>query len=103
MEEGTSLEIPSREFGLVVGDLAEFRFLSSTTRKDAAGQILEDWEDDCTELASLSVELTGAGQGALVPVTLESKVTEVGTLELWFRAREGDGRWKLEFNVRDRD
>ena len=37
----------------------------------------------------------------VVPVTLESIVTETGMLELWCVA--GDGRrWKLEFNVRER-
>jgi hypothetical protein len=29
-------------------------------------------------------------------------VTEVGTLELWCVGRNDAGRWKLEFNVRDR-
>jgi hypothetical protein len=38
MEEGTDAAIPAREFGLVVGEPAEFRFLSSTIRKqDHAG------------------------------------------------------------------
>jgi hypothetical protein len=29
-------------------------------------------------------------------------VTEVGTLELWCLGRDGKQRWKLEFNVRER-
>ncbi|RPJ75738.1 MAG: Hsp70 family protein, partial [Acidobacteria bacterium] len=44
MEEGTEAEIRQREFGLVVGEPAEFRFLSSITRKnDALGSLIEDW------------------------------------------------------------
>ena len=39
--------------------------------------------------------------GELVPVTLRSRVTEVGTLELWCVARDGGRRWKLEYNVRE--
>ena len=35
----------------------------------------------------------------MVPVHLHSKVTEVGTLELWCHSRDGKQRWKLEFNV----
>ena len=35
-----------------------------------------------------------------VPVTLASKCTEIGTLELACVSKEGN-RWKLEFNVRD--
>jgi hypothetical protein len=37
----------------------------------------------------------------VVPVTLESNVTETGMLELWCVAADGR-RWKLEFNVRER-
>jgi len=44
MEEGTEAKIPDREFGLVVGEPAEFRFLSSSVRKqDHVGHLLEDW------------------------------------------------------------
>jgi len=32
---------------------------------------------------------------------LESRVTEIGTLELWCNAKNGDDRWKLELNIRD--
>jgi hypothetical protein len=38
-----------------------------------------------------------------VPVQLESLVTELGTLELWCVARDGKGRWKLEYSVRERE
>ena len=34
MEEGTEADVPSSELGLVVGEPAVFRFLSSTTRRD---------------------------------------------------------------------
>jgi hypothetical protein len=33
-------------------------------------------------------------------VRLTTRVTEVGTLEVWCVARDGARRWKLEFNVR---
>jgi hypothetical protein len=36
-----------------------------------------------------------------VPVTLSARCTEIGTLELFCVSREGDNRWRLEFNVRD--
>ena len=50
MEEGTSVALPDREFGLVVGEPAEFRFLSSLVRKtDRAGALIEDWGDDLEE------------------------------------------------------
>ena len=36
----------------------------------------------------------------LVPVRLEVKVTEVGTLELWSASTDSKQRWRLEYNVR---
>ena len=43
MEEGTTAEVPGREFGLYVGQPVEFRFLSSSTRKgDAVGDFIEE-------------------------------------------------------------
>jgi hypothetical protein len=104
MEEGTSAAIAGREFGLAVGEPAEFRFLSSTIRKnDRPGALIEDWGDELEELGPLEVTLTGGGDDSadLTPVTLESRVTEIGTLELWCRERDGEGRWKLELNIRE--
>jgi len=105
MEEGTSAAIPDRQFGLIVGEPAEFRFLSSTVRKtDQPGALIEDWGDELEELSPLEVTLELKGkEDAAIPVTLESRVTEVGTLELWCVGRSRRERWKLELNIRERD
>ncbi len=104
MEEGTEATISGREFGLVVGEPAEFRFLSSSARKqDKAGSLLEDWGADIEELSPLEVTLKLDGkQGAVVPVRLETRVTELGTLEVWCVSRDGANRWKLELNIREK-
>ncbi len=103
MEEGTSLTFPNRQFGLVVGEPAEFRFFYSATRKnDEAGTLIDDIGGDLEELSPMEVSLESTGNaGEYVPVTLESIVTETGVLQLWCVARDGR-RWKLEFNVRER-
>ena len=104
MEEGSEAVIPGREFGLVVGEPAEFRFLSSRVRKqDKAGSLLEDWGDELEELSPLEVTLQVEGQqGAVLPVRLETRITELGTLEVWCVTRDGTQRWKLELNIRER-
>jgi molecular chaperone DnaK (HSP70) len=100
MEEGTDVRIPNREFGLVVGEPAEFRFFNSAVRKnDEPGSLIEDVGDDLAELSPVEVNLTGSS-GDVVPVSLETIVTETGLLQLWCVARDGR-RWKLEFNVRE--
>jgi hypothetical protein len=102
MEEGTSASIPQREFALIVGEPAEFRFFQSAARRDdSAGTLIEDPGADLTELSPVQVNLPADGNaGQFVPVTLESVVTETGLLQLWCVARDGR-RWKLEFNVRE--
>jgi Hsp70 protein len=104
MEEGTEAKISEREFGLVVGEPAEFRFLSSTVRKqDQVGNLLEDWGEQIEELSPLEVTLKLDGQeGSVLPVRLETRVTEVGTLEVWCVSRDGGHRWKLELNIREK-
>ncbi len=104
MEEGSESDVPGQEFGLVVGEPAEFRFLGSNVRRnDTVGTVVEEWEGQVEELSPMTATLESAGkEGRTVPVRLHSKVTEVGTLELWCLGREKDQRWKLEFNVRER-
>ncbi len=104
MEEGTEADIPGQEFGLIVGAPAEFRFLGSTVRRsDTPGTLVEEWEGQIDELAPVTTTLEAPGkEGVMVPVHLHSKVTEIGTLELWCQSRDGKQRWKLEYSVRDR-
>ncbi|MFO0948379.1 MAG: Hsp70 family protein [Planctomycetota bacterium] len=102
-EEGSEVELAQREFGLVVGAPAVFRFLGSSQRRgDAVGTFVEDWEETIEELAPLETTLEADGDaGQAIPVRLHGKVTEVGTLELWCQSRDGKRKWKLEFNVRE--
>jgi hypothetical protein len=104
MEEGTEGDVPGQEFGLIVGEPADFRFFGSTVRRtDPIGTLVEEWEGQIDELSPLTTTLEAPGsEGRLVPVHLHSKVTEIGTLELSCLSRDGKQRWKLEFNVRER-
>jgi hypothetical protein len=102
MEEGTETRIPGREFGLVVGQPAEFRFFTSATRKnDQPGDLIEDFGDALEELSPMEVSFDAGETSEVVPVSFESIVTETGMLQLWCVSRDGR-RWKLEFNVRER-
>ncbi len=107
LEEGSTVELPDDELGLIVGETSNFRFFAAATRKDDGPGTLID--ADAPGLAELDpveklVEADGERKsGELVPVRLEAHVTEVGTLELWCVARDGRGRWKLEYSVRERD
>ncbi|MCC7383938.1 MAG: Hsp70 family protein [Deltaproteobacteria bacterium] len=108
MEEGTTLKVPSAELGLVVGEPVEFRFLSATSRKqDRPGDVLDEyeWPEHLTETAPLCATLAAEGltPGSVVPVRLEVKVTEIGTVEIWSVQTNGPGRWRLELNLREQE
>jgi len=105
MEEGTETDVPGPDFGLVVGEPTEFRFLASTTRRDdPVGLVLDRWSrDDLQELSPVETALAADADatGDMVPVRLHSRLNEVGTLELSCHSTRDDRRWKLEFNVRE--
>jgi len=107
LEEGSTVDLPDDELGLIVGETSTFRFFAAATRKeDGAGALVDADEDGIVELDPVEklVPVEGERQaGDMVPVKLEAHVTEVGTLELWCVARDGQGRWKLEYSVRERD
>jgi hypothetical protein len=103
MEEGSELELPGQEFGLVVGEPVHFRFFgSSTRRQDRIGDMLDSWgPDELTELNEIQATLPAEGRapGDVVQVKLHALATEAGTLALAAVSNEGQ-RWKVEFDVR---
>ena len=104
MQEGSELLIEGRDFGLLTGQPAEFRFYSSAVRSgDQPGQILADAEHELEETSLLEIDLPPLPDfpaGQVVPVQINSVVTELGTLELWMKHTNSDRRWKVEFQVR---
>ena len=104
MQEGSELLIEEREFGLLTGHPAEFRFYSSAVRSgDRPGQILPDAERELEETSLLEINLPALSDfpaGQVIPVQINSVVTELGTLELWMKHINSDRRWKVEFQVR---
>jgi molecular chaperone DnaK (HSP70) len=72
MEEGTQIDVPSGEIGLVLGEPVQFRFFSSLVRKhDAPGDLLSRWgEDELQETDSLETCLpaSDASEQTHVPV-----------------------------------
>ena len=104
MEEGTELDVPGQEIGLVLGEEAQFRFFSSSARKtDRPGDFLPSVQElqESDPITATLPAAKGAEQD-YVPVTFHTKVTELGMLELWCHSTTSADKWKLEFNVRER-
>lgn len=104
MEEGTEVALSDLELGLVVGEPVRLRFFGSSVRRaDQVGTMLDFWgPEELVELQEIELNLPAAGRaaGEVVPVTLEARVTDIGTLELNAVPVGGTDRWKVEFDVR---
>ncbi|MCS6865919.1 MAG: Hsp70 family protein [Gemmataceae bacterium] len=103
MQEGDEVRMPEPVLQLALGQPVLFPLYSSTVRgDDKPGQLLRLPEQSLLRLPPLHTILRGGKRTGVkhVPVTLAAKCTEIGTLELYCEAKEGN-RWRLEFNVRD--
>jgi molecular chaperone DnaK (HSP70) len=102
MEEGTTTKPTERGFNLIVGEPAKFDFLSSVVRTgDEVGMLIDDWEEEIEPITTIETTLDG-NYGTVIPVSIQIKLTEIGTLELWCVSRQDSSRWKLEFSLREK-
>lgn len=107
MEEGSQADVPSQQFGLVIGQPVQFQFFGSTVRRDdPVGTHLDWWQpEELEELAPIQVTLEADGdrkEGDIVPVRLSSRVTELGTLSVEAIAIDNGQKWHVEFDVREK-
>lgn len=106
LEEGSSVQIPNLEFGLVLGETVDFQFFMGKERpQDQIGAVVQNPEEALEELSTLEVQLpqqeSGTDDNSIINVRLRVTLTELGALELWCDSTSDDRSWKLEFNLRD--
>ncbi len=104
LEEGQEIHLEKPELELALGQPVLFPLYTSTVRAgDKACDVLRLQPEQLLQLAPLQTVLRGGRRSGTkrVPVTLAARSTAIGTLELFCEAKEGDNRWRLEFNVRD--
>ncbi|MDB6041310.1 MAG: Chaperone protein DnaK, partial [Verrucomicrobiales bacterium] len=101
-EEGETVELRAREFQLILGKPVRFPlYYSGGDAIDPSGSVV-DIREDMAELPPIHTILAGSQskqQG--IPVYLRSRLTEIGTLELWCVSSVGKSdQWRLEFELR---
>ena len=104
MEEGESREIAEPEFELLANRPVAFPLFTATDRTgEQAGDVLTAAPGELAPLPPIRTVLRYGRKllEATLPVHLEVRLTEIGTLELWCRSRTTDHRWRLEFRLRD--
>jgi molecular chaperone DnaK (HSP70) len=107
LEEGSRVEL-ERDFALVTNRPVSFKLYSSTSRADQPGDLvgvgdgLPDMSADDSDLLELPpiVTVLRARGRSRVDVRLETRVTELGSLEIWCHEPASDERWRLTFDIR---
>lgn len=103
MQDGQQLEVSSREFGLITNRPVEFPLFSSTgPSAHAVGEVLNLERAELHQLPALQTVVKFGKQkaGTEVPVRLQARRTELGTLELSCFSKMSGARFKLEFDLR---
>ena len=102
-EPGQDIEMPDRQFDLLVSEPVEFPLYTSSIRlTDKPGELVAVDPEQMTALPPIRTVLKTRSrkERGAVAVRLHAKLTEIGTLELWYREVGGDRTWRLQFDVR---
>lgn len=103
MQEGQSLEVSEKEFQLITNRPVAFPLYATTSpRHDLVGSVLTLPAEDLHELPPLQTVIKFGKQkaGTKVPVRIQVRRTELGTLELSCLSKMSGARFKLEFDLR---
>jgi hypothetical protein len=103
LDEGTDLELGDRPFEVLANQPVRFDLFSSSFRtRDRMGQLVS-LDDTFMRLPPLQtvIQFGKKGVKTTIPVRIEAKYTELGTLALWCRSSISDHRWRLQFQLRD--
>ena len=104
-EEGQEVEI-DKKFQVITNKPVKFTLFSSTIRQDDhVGDIVEINQDEFVRLPPLQTVLKYGrrGQDKQIPVSIGSKITAIGTLELYCRSLSSPHRWRLQFELRSQE
>lgn len=102
-EEGFEAQLDQPSFEVLTNQPAAFQITSSSTRLgDRLGDVVTLSESEVTPLPFVRTVLRFGKKAAAqtLPVKLATRLTEIGTLELWCRSQKSPHTWQLQFDVR---
>ena len=102
-EPGQDFALTDRVFHLTISEPVEFPlYVSSTRLADLPGQLLPLDREQMSPLPPIRTVLKARSrrETGTLPVTLQSHLTEIGTIDLACKEVGGDRIWKLQFDVR---
>lgn len=102
-QPGQDIALSQRRFDLLVHQPVEFPlYVSSVRLTDRPGDVVAVDAEQMKSLPPIRTALKTSGkkQAGSISVELHSRLTEIGTLELWCAEAGRDRRWRLQFDVR---
>jgi molecular chaperone DnaK (HSP70) len=102
-EPGQDFALRERPLDLLISEPVEFPlFVSSIRLADAPGEMVPVDREQMTPLPPIRTALRTRrkSERGHVPVHLHTRLTEIGTLELWCSEIGGERSWRLQFDVR---
>lgn len=101
-DSNEELVVGEHRFELVVSEPVQFPvFVSSVRTTDELGQLIDVDLDQMTALPPVRTVLKTRGSNdERVTVTVHTRLTEIGTLDLWCAEEGGNRSWRLQFDVR---
>ena len=102
-EPGDSPLLIDQEFEILTGEPVQFPiFVSGTRLTDKPGEIVPIDPEQMTSLPPIRTVLQSRTKNdqAQVRAQISTRLTEIGTLEMWCHQVEGKRRWQLQFDVR---
>jgi hypothetical protein len=102
-EPGQTIDLPDRQFELLVSEPVEFPlYISSIRLTDKPGELVPVDPEQMTPLPPIRTALKTRSrrERGAVGVRLHGKLTEIGTLDLWCSEIGGERSWRLQFDVR---
>lgn len=104
MQEGEEIEVHEPEFEVLANRAVNFPlFMSSTRLGDRAGEVITAPADTLAALPPIRTVLRYGKklETRRIPVSLLTRLTELGIFEVWCHARTTDHRWRLQFQLRE--
>ncbi len=102
-EPGQEIELADIPFHLTISEPVEFPlFVSSTRLTDRPGELITIDREQLRPLPHIRTVLRAArkSEKGQVPVHLHSRLTEIGTIDLWCSEVGKDRSWRLQFDIR---
>lgn len=102
-QPGHEVEVADRQFEVLVSKPVEFPLLVSSTRlTDRPGEIVPIDRQQMTPLPPVRTVLRARRKSDVgaKQVNLHSRLTEIGTVDLWCSEVDGQQSWRIQFDVR---